>query len=148
MVRMKEPAQTLIGEDERVVSALPDAVLFPGSGGDGLRRFEAAMGAPPPPGLAAFLAAHDGGVLGSEVRLLTLEEAAGRLGGRSLGAGAPWPPGLWPVVDRAGRRYALDAEDLGSEWLFRATVSSPPEPSPPALEELLERAAESSRQKH
>ena len=36
---MREPAQTLVGELERIVSALPDAVLFPGMGPDGARRF-------------------------------------------------------------------------------------------------------------
>src|SRR4249920_589518 len=104
MVPMKEPVQTLIGEVERVVSTLPDAVLLPGPGADGPRRFEARMGMAPPPGLAAFLTAHDGGVLGSEVRLLSLEESMGRLGGvhRSAAIGAAWPAGLWPVVDRAG----------------------------------------------
>jgi len=50
---MKEPARTLIGEIERVVSALPDTVLFQGLGADGLQRFQAIMGMAPPPGLAA-----------------------------------------------------------------------------------------------
>jgi len=65
---MKEPARTLIGEIERVVSALPDTVLFQGVGAEGLQRFQAIMGMAPPPGLAAFLAAHDGGLLGPETR--------------------------------------------------------------------------------
>ena len=73
---MREPVQTLVGELERIVSALPDAVLFPGLGADGQRRFVAAMGVPPPPGLATFLAAHDGGLLAPDTRLLTLDEAA------------------------------------------------------------------------
>ena len=46
---MREPAQTLVGELERIVSALPDAVLFPGLGAEGQRRFAAAMGVPPVP---------------------------------------------------------------------------------------------------
>ena len=75
---MREPAQTLVGELERIVSALPDAVLFPGLGAEGQRRFAAAMGVPPPPGLATFLAAHDGGLLAPDTRLLTLDEAARR----------------------------------------------------------------------
>jgi tetratricopeptide (TPR) repeat protein len=116
---MKEPARTLIGEIERVVSALPDAVLFRGAAPDGLARFQAVMGVAPPPGLAAFLAAHDGGVLGPETRLLTMDEAAGRVSGsrRTPGISA-WPAGLWPIVDRAGRRYALDAEEASGdgEW--------------------------------
>jgi tetratricopeptide (TPR) repeat protein len=116
---MKEPAQTLIGEIERAVSTLPDAVLFPGLGPDGSRRFGAAMGMAPPPGLANFLAAHDGGILGPDTRILTLEEASARLTGRRPPVGlSSWPAGLWPIVDRAGRRYALDAEEAtgDGEW--------------------------------
>src|SRR3954469_5303994 len=98
---MKEPAQTLIGEVERVVSTLPDAVLYPGLGLQAVQRFEGAMGVAPPPGLAAFLTAHDGGVLGPDARLLTFEESSGRARGTrpTPGLGA-WPAGLWPVVDR------------------------------------------------
>jgi tetratricopeptide (TPR) repeat protein len=119
---MREPAQTLVGELERIVSALPDAVLFPGLGVDGQRRFAAAMGVPPPPGLATFLAAHDGGLLAPDTRLLTLDEAAARVtggAGRVLGAtSGRWQVGLWPVAERAGRRYALDAEEASGdgEW--------------------------------
>jgi tetratricopeptide (TPR) repeat protein len=116
---MKEPARTLIGEIERVVSALPDAVLFRGAAPDGLARFQAVMGMAPPPGLAAFLAAHDGGLLGPETRLLTMDEAVARVSGARRTPGiSHWPAGLWPIVDRAGRRYALDAEEASGdgEW--------------------------------
>jgi len=117
---MREPAQTLIGEIERVVSALPDAVLFPGLGPDGPRRFAVAMGVPAPPGLAAFLAAHDGGVLPPDAKLLTLDESTARVKGARAEPlpGVRWPAGLWPVVDRGGRRYALDAEEANGdgEW--------------------------------
>src|SRR4051812_15593642 len=109
---MREPAQTLVGELERIVSALPDAVLFPGLGVEGPRRFTAAMGVAPPPGLATLLAAHDGGILAPDVRLLTIDEASSRLKdgpAAVLGTGRPpWQVGLWPVAERAGRRYALD----------------------------------------
>ncbi len=116
---MREAAQTLIGEIERVVSALPDAVLFRGVGADGLARFRAAMGVEPPPGLAAFVTAHDGGVLAQDVRLLTIEESVGRVTGTRRTAGlSGWPAGLWPIADRGGRRYALDAEEASGdgEW--------------------------------
>ena len=116
---MKEPARTLIGEIERVVSALPDAVLFHGVAADGLARFQSVMGMAPPPGLAAFLAAHDGGLLGPETRLLTMDEAVARVSGARRTPGiSHWPAGLWPIVDRAGRRYALDAEEASGdgEW--------------------------------
>src|SRR5450432_1238917 len=116
---MKEPARTLIGEIERVVSALPDTVLFQGVGAEGLQRFQAIMGVAPPPGLAALLAAHDGGLLGPETRLLTVDEAVARASGSRRTPGlSSWPAGLWPIVDRAGRRYALDAEEANGdgEW--------------------------------
>src|SRR3954470_9527586 len=119
---MREPAQTLVGELERIVSALPDAVLYPGLGAEGQRRFAAAMGVPPPPGLATFLAAHDGGILSPDARLLTIDEAAARVSGspglHARVGGARWQVGLWPVAERAGRRYALDAEESSGdgEW--------------------------------
>ena len=116
---MKEPARTLIGEIERVVSALPDAVLFRGAAPDGLARFQSVMGMAPPPGLAAFIAAHDGGLLGPETRLLTMDEAVARVSGTRRTPGiSSWPAGLWPIVDRGGRRYALDAEEASGdgEW--------------------------------
>src|SRR3569832_1435979 len=112
---MREPAQTLVGELERIVSALPDAVLYPGLGVEGQRRFAAAMGVPPPPGLATFLAAHDGGILSPDARLLTIDEAVARLGGGGAGTGGRWQAGLWPVAERAGRRYALDAEEASGD---------------------------------
>ena len=77
------------------------------------------MGVPPPPGLATFLAAHDGGVLSPDTRLLTIDEAAQRLSNSHVGAaGVRWQVGLWPVAERAGRRYALDAEEASGdgEW--------------------------------
>jgi tetratricopeptide (TPR) repeat protein len=116
---MKDPARTLLGQVEREVAALPGASLYPGAGSDVGARFEALMGLPPPPGLAAFLAAHDGGVLGADVRLLSLDEAAKRRRPpERAGATAAMPAGLWPVMERGGRRYALDAEDASSdgEW--------------------------------
>lgn len=109
----------MIGEIERVVSALPDAVLFGAAGADAVARFQSLMGVAPPPGLAAFLAAHDGGLLGSDTRILTVDEAAARVSGKRRAAGlSGWPAGLWPVVDRAGRRFALDAEEASGdgEW--------------------------------
>ena len=115
---MREPAQTLVGELERIVSALPDAVLFPGLGAEGQRRFAAAMGVPPPPGLATFLAAHDGGVLSPDTRLLTIDEAAQRLSNSHVGAaGVRWQvdrsPGAGPPTARmvARARPAVDRQE-------------------------------------
>src|SRR5579871_60570 len=116
---MKEPARTLIGEIERAVSVLPDAVLYRGAPAEALSRFQTVMGVPPPPGLAAFLAAHDGGLLGPETRLLTMDESLARVAGAKRTPGiSAWPAGLWPLIDRGARRYALDAEEANGdgEW--------------------------------
>src|SRR5450755_588500 len=101
---MKDPARTLLGQIEREVAALPGASLGPGAGADVASQFEAVMGLPPPPGLAAFLAAHDGGVLGTDVRVLSLAEASKRRRPpERAGAAGGLPPGLWPVMERGGR---------------------------------------------
>ncbi|HTA19786.1 MAG TPA: tetratricopeptide repeat protein [Polyangia bacterium] len=116
---MKDPARTLLGQVEREVAALAGASLFPGAGSDVAARFQSVMGLPPPPGLAAFWAAHDGGVLGVDVRLLGFEEASKkRRSHEHAGATGDLPAGLWPVMERSGRRYALDAEEANSdgEW--------------------------------
>ncbi len=116
---MKDPARTLLGQVEREVAALAGASLFPGAGSDVAARFQAVMGLPPPPGLAAFWAAHDGGVLGVDVRLLGFDEASKkRRSHEHAGATGDLPAGLWPVMERSGRRYALDAEEANSdgEW--------------------------------
>jgi tetratricopeptide (TPR) repeat protein len=116
---MKDPARTLLGQIEREVASLPGASLYPGAGSDAGARFEALMGLAPPPGLAAFLAAHDGGVLGPDVRLLGIEDAAKRRRPpERQGPTGNLPAGLWPVMERGGRRYALDAEEASAdgEW--------------------------------
>jgi tetratricopeptide (TPR) repeat protein len=116
---MKDPARTLLGEVEREVAALPGASLFPGGGAAAGARFAALMGRPPPPGMVAFLATHDGGLLAPEVRLLSVEEAsARRQQPERPGVSGNWPAGLWPVMERGGRRFALDAEEARSdgEW--------------------------------
>jgi tetratricopeptide (TPR) repeat protein len=112
---MKDPARTLLGQIERGVAGLTGASLFAGAGSDAASRFEAHMGLPPPPGLAAFLAAHDGGILGTDVVLLGLDEAAKRRRPERAGA---FPAGLWPVMERGGRRFALDAQEASAdgEW--------------------------------
>src|SRR4029077_15460137 len=93
------------------------ASLLPGGRADRPHSFAASVGAPPPPGLAAFLAAHDGGILGPDIRIFSLEEAGARRF-RPEHPSPDWPPGLWPVMERDGRRFALDAEaaDSDGEW--------------------------------
>src|SRR5882672_6165532 len=125
---MKDPARTLLGQIEREVASLPGASLYPGAGSDAGARFQAIMGLPPPPGLAAFLAAHDGGVLGADVRILGLDESSKRRRPpeRRARADSHLPAGLWPIMERGGRRYALDAEEASSdgEWPVVEVVES------------------------
>jgi tetratricopeptide (TPR) repeat protein len=120
---MVDPAKTLIGDLEREVSALPGASLYPGAGSDAAIQFLAAMGRKAPSGFAAFLSAHDGGALGTDIKILTLAESAQRRTESERDAGrnsSAWPAGLWPIMERAGRRFALDAEEAGAssdgEW--------------------------------
>ncbi|HET6150131.1 MAG TPA: tetratricopeptide repeat protein [Polyangia bacterium] len=118
---MVDPAKTLIGDLEREVSALPGAALYPGAGSDASARFLAAMGRKAPSGFAAFLSAHDGGVLGPDIKILTLAESTQRRAESERDAGrssTAWPVGLWPIMERAGRRFALDAEEASTdgEW--------------------------------
>jgi tetratricopeptide (TPR) repeat protein len=114
-VIMVDPARTLIGDLEREAAALPGASLFPGAGLDASDRFAGAMGRRPPPGFAAFLSAHDGGILGREIKLYTLAEATQRHKGSERGGGQP---GLWPILEHGPRRFALDAEEASTdgEW--------------------------------
>ncbi|HVZ75535.1 MAG TPA: tetratricopeptide repeat protein [Polyangia bacterium] len=116
---MKDPARTLLGEIEREVAGLPGASLAPPASTDASARFAGVMGAAAPPGLAAFLASHDGGALGPDVKLFSLDEAARRRQRPARTAGpVEWPAGLWPVMERGGRRFALDAQDASAdgEW--------------------------------
>ncbi|HEX3694752.1 MAG TPA: tetratricopeptide repeat protein [Polyangia bacterium] len=117
---MVDPAHTLLGEIERAISSLPGAILHPASGRANARSLEAAMGRRPPPGLLAFVAAHDGGLLGNDIVLLTVAEAQRRRDSpdpESSRSNA-WPAGLWPVLERGHHRYALDMDDAATdgEW--------------------------------
>ncbi|HVR64737.1 MAG TPA: SMI1/KNR4 family protein, partial [Polyangia bacterium] len=117
---MVDPAHTLLGEIERAVAQLPGATLFPASGRGAARALEAALGRRPPPGLLAFIIAHDGGLLGADIHLLTFAEAQRRRQSVSAGGqrAGEWPSGLWPVLERGGHRFALDMDDAATdgEW--------------------------------
>src|SRR5215471_2218765 len=112
---MTDPVQTLLGEVEREVSTLPGAFLLPRGRQDRSHGLVAAVGAPPPPGLAAFLAAHDGGRLGADIRIFSVDEAGERRARPQHLTARAWPVGLWPVMERDGRRFALDAEAADSD---------------------------------
>src|SRR6185295_19129512 len=103
---MVDPVRTLVGALERELAAVPGAELYPGAGTDAGARFQAAFGEPPPPGLGVFLTNHDGGRLGEDIELLALSEAASRH--RALTGGGQG--GLWPILSRGARLFALDAE--------------------------------------
>jgi len=111
---MVDPVRTLVGALERELAAVPGVSLLPGLGADADSRFAAIFGGPPPPGLKAFLAAHDGGRLPGGSKLLTLAEAAERL----PAIASAGHTGLWPFLENAGRQYALDAEGAtpDGEW--------------------------------
>jgi tetratricopeptide (TPR) repeat protein len=120
---MVDPVRALLLEIETEIDRLPGAALagpVVGGAAGAARdeRWKELFGRPPPPGLAAFLARHDGGLLAPEVRLFSWEESLRRVREADRGGeGAGGLKGLWPVLERGGRLYALDAEAAGeSEW--------------------------------
>ncbi len=62
--------------------------------------------------MSAFFARYDGAVFAREVRLFSFEESL-RLKRDPRRSGEL--KGLWPIVERHGRLFALDAECLGPE---------------------------------
>src|SRR5260370_30836271 len=131
---MVDPAHTLLGEIERAVADLPGATLFPASGRGTARALEASLGRRPSPGLLAFVVAHDGGILGADINLLTVAEAQRRREAPLTGGARPpeWPAGLWPVLERAGHRYALDMDDAPTDGEWPAVEASHPAADPVA----------------
>ncbi|HEY4186486.1 MAG TPA: tetratricopeptide repeat protein [Polyangia bacterium] len=111
---MVDPVRTLVGALERELAAVPGVALLPGVGSDASDRFLATFGSLPPPGLKAFLVAHDGGRLPGGSKLFTLAEGAARLPAITAAGHA----GLWPFLEHGGRQYALDAEGTtpDGEW--------------------------------
>lgn len=111
---MVDPVRTLVGALERELAAVPGVSLLPGASADAVGLFSALFGSAPPPGLKAFLAAHDGGRLPGGSKFLTLTEAAERL----PTIAAAGHTGLWPFLENGGRQYALDAEGTSpdGEW--------------------------------
>jgi tetratricopeptide (TPR) repeat protein len=119
---MVDPVRALLLEIETEIDRLPGAALAgPVVGGPAGaardERWKELFGRPPPPGFAAFLARHDGGLLAPEVRLFAWEESLRRVREADRGGEGGGLKGLWPVLERGGRLYALDAEAAGeSEW--------------------------------
>lgn len=115
---MVDAVRTLVGDLERELTAISGALLFPGAGADAVHRVtaavRAAVGEDPPAGLVGWVAAHDGGRLPGGVELLSLADAAAR----HRDAADSAQRGLWPVMVRGGRVYALDPDGAASdgEW--------------------------------
>src|SRR5438045_222248 len=119
---MVDPVRALLLEIETEIDRLPGAALAgPVVGGPAGaardERWRELFGRPPPPGFAAFLARHDGGLLAPDVRLFAWEESLRKVREADRGGEGGGLKGLWPVLERGGRLYALDAEAAGeSEW--------------------------------
>src|SRR5690242_4796664 len=112
---MVDPVRALLLEIETEIDRLPGAALAAPAAGSGAgaardERWKELFGRVPPPGFAAFLARHDGGLLAADVRLLSWDESLRRLREADrAGDGASGLKGLWPVLERNGRLFALDA---------------------------------------
>ena len=113
---MVDPVSTLLLAVEKEAAQLPGARLVAARAGARLpQRLAEACGRTVPPGVAAFLSRYDGGKLAPDVRILSFEEA---LAARRDPGRASELKGLWPIVERHGRLYALDSEFPGpdGEW--------------------------------
>ncbi len=113
---MLDPAATLLRAIEDEAAQVQGVKLRPAADGPkNLERLAKLMGRAPSAGLEAFFRGYDGGSLGDDVRLLSFEESLGRVRGpgRTIEM-----KGLWPVIERIGRVYALDAEgaEPDGEW--------------------------------
>jgi tetratricopeptide (TPR) repeat protein len=110
---MVDPVSTLVLAIERETALLPAGKLFPARPGARLPdRLAEACGRAIPGGVSAFFTRYDGAVFAREVRLFSFEESL-RLK-RDPRRSAELK-GLWPIVERHGRLFALDAECLGPE---------------------------------
>ena len=110
---MVDPVSTLLLAVERAVALLPAAKLVPARAGARLpERLAEACGRIAPPGVAAFLSRYDGGTLGRDTRILSFEESFTLKRDPRRAADLK---GLWPIADRHGHLFALDAEYPGSE---------------------------------
>jgi tetratricopeptide (TPR) repeat protein len=113
---MSDPVSTLMLVTERELALLASATLTPARAGARIaERIAEACARPASPGMAAFFSRYDGGVLALRTRLFSFEEAL-RL--KRDVRRATELKGLWPLLEREGRLFALDAEFAGTdgEW--------------------------------
>ena len=105
---MVDPVSTLLLAVDREIALLPTARLTaPGPGVNLPQRLGEACGRAVPAGVAAFLARYDGGTLTREIRILPFEESLRLIKGPERAAELK---GLWPILEREGRLFALDVE--------------------------------------
>jgi tetratricopeptide (TPR) repeat protein len=113
---MSDPVSTLLLLAERELASLPSVSLTPARPGARVaERVAEACGRPASPGMQAFMARYDGGTLAPRTRLFSFDEA---LKLKRDVRRASELKGLWPLLERDGRLFALDAEFAGSdgEW--------------------------------
>jgi tetratricopeptide (TPR) repeat protein len=113
---MSDPVSTLLLLAERELASLPTAALSPAKAGARIaERIAEICARPASPGMLAFFVRYDGGTLAPRARLFTFEEAQKLK--RDVRR-ATELKGLWPLLERDGRLFALDAEFAGSdgEW--------------------------------
>ncbi len=113
---MSDPVSTLLLLVERELATLPAAVLTPARPGARIaERVAEAAGRPASPGMTAFFSRYDGALLAPRTRLLAFDEAF-KL--KKDVRRATELKGLWPLLEREGRLFALDAEFAGTdgEW--------------------------------
>ncbi|HEY0709728.1 MAG TPA: tetratricopeptide repeat protein [Polyangia bacterium] len=113
---MSDPVSTLLLLAERELASLPTAALAPAKAGSRIaERIAEICARPASPGMQAFFVRYDGGTLAPRTRLFTFEESH-RL--KRDVRRATDLKGLWPLLERDGRLFALDAEFAGTdgEW--------------------------------
>jgi tetratricopeptide (TPR) repeat protein len=113
---MSDPVSTLLLLAERELALLTSASLTPARAGARVaERVAEVCGRPASPGMLAFFARYDGGTLAPRTRLFAFDEAL-RL--KRDTRRATELKGLWPLLEREGRLFALDAEfaSTDGEW--------------------------------
>src|SRR5688572_8428211 len=113
---MSDPVSTLLLLAERELALLASASLTPARAGARVaERVAEACGRPASPGMLAFFSRYDGGTLAPRTRLFAFDEAL-RL--KRDVRRATELKGLWPLLEREGRLFALDAEfaSTDGEW--------------------------------
>jgi tetratricopeptide (TPR) repeat protein len=116
---MGDSIQTELHDVESEMVGLPGGggigrqVTPPGHAAEWQERFEQLMEHPAPPGYMAFITRHNGGELSKGARILLFEESVKRVEDVTEGDGSLRSRGLWPVLERGDRLFALDTRAAG-----------------------------------